>query len=85
MKLDRAAHDAPMNAREAAQFLGIGVTKLAELEKKDPSFRRLVHRPFGNGPKAQRRFMPSELREWVTHASRNRCSPEPPGEGGAVA
>jgi hypothetical protein len=73
-----------MDARQAAEYLGIAVDRLRELEKNDPSFRRITYRPFGDGPKAPRRYIPSELREWVTRASRNRCSPETPGEWGAA-
>lgn len=83
MKLDRVVHNAPMAAKDAAEFLDVGVAQLSELEKNDPAFAAITYR-IGAGPKAQRRWLPEELREWLTRASRNRCSPEEPG-GGAAA
>lgn len=79
MKLDRVVHNAPMAAKDAAEFLDVGVAQLSELEKNDPAFAAITYR-IGAGPKAQRRWLPEELRQWLTRASRNRCSPETPGE-----
>jgi len=68
-----------MAAAEAADYLGVGVDMLARFEKEG-----LVTHRLGSGPKAQRRWYRDELDAFVKRASRNRCSPEPAGNGTAA-
>jgi DNA-binding transcriptional MerR regulator len=69
-----------MNAAEAAEYLGVGIDMLARFEKEG-----LVTHRLGTGPKAQRRWYRADLDAFVTRVSRNRCSPEPAGQGDGTA
>lgn len=65
VELDRATHDAPMNAEQAAAYLQTGIDRLWMWEKR---YNLPTHR-LGTGPKAQRRYFRSELDAWV----KSRC------------
>lgn len=81
MELDRVALNAPMAAREAAAYLGVGIDMLARFEKEGLVTHRLT-----SGPKAQRRWYRADLDAFVQRPlatkgrQRIRCSENTPGD-----